>query len=404
MPVFEYKAINEFGKTVTGTMDAENAGIIQDYLDAQNFMPVKIKEKKSSNFEINLFSKKKKIKQEEIVNFTKQLVTLLKAGVPIISSLEAISEQAENPEFKNVLTQVHDSVERGSSFSDSLAQHPAVFYDLYTNSVRAGETGGVLDQVLERIGSLMSYEAETKKKVKSAMRYPIFVISAIVVGFSVLMAFVVPKFISIFKEAKAELPLPTKILLAISYVFQHYILYMAIGMVLLIVAFRYYTSTEKGKYQWHYVMLKMPVFGNLLTKTAMSRFTHMFETLNRSGLPILQTMSIISKTVGNVVIESEVLKIAQGIEKGKGISKPLSECSLFPPLVVKMVAVGEQSGSLDEMLKNVSEHYDTEVEYALEGLVSAIEPILTITIGALILLLALGIFMPMWNMTEVMGQ
>jgi len=403
MPLFEYKAINDIGKTITGTMEASFASAVSEYLDSQNFVPIKITEKKKTSFNINLINTKKKVKVEEQIIFTKQLVTLLKAGVPIISSLESLIEQTGNPTLGEVLTQIYHDVEGGSSFSDALKKHPAIFDELYVNSVRAGETGGVLDQVLERLGMLMSYEQEMKAKIKGATRYPIIVICGITIGFAVLMTVVVPKFVDLFASTGARLPLPTKILMGISEVFKGYWWAMLIGAVGIVVFSINYVKTTKGRYNWDKIKLKIPVFGNLFLKTAMSRFAHMFETLNKSGLPILQTMEIVSKTIGNVIIAEALDQVGQGIEKGKGIAKPLQESKLFPPLVVRMVAVGEQSGSLDEMLRNVSEHYDTEVNYLIQNLVTMIEPILTVTIGAIILLLALGIFLPMWEMMNAVG-
>jgi len=403
MPLFEYKAINDLGKTITGTMEATYPGAVSEYLDSQNFVPIKIAEKKQTSLNINLFSGKKKVKSEELINFTKQLVTLLKAGVPIISSLESLIEQTDNHTMKEILTQIYRDVEGGGNFSDALKKHPTVFSELYVNSVKAGETGGVLDQVLERLCMLMSYEQEIKAKVKGAIRYPIIVVCGIIIGFSVLMTVVVPKFVGLFASTGAQLPLPTKILIGISGFFKNYWWALLIGTVAVVIIFLNYIKTKKGKRNWDKTKLKIPIFGNLFLKTAMSRFAHMFETLNKSGLPILQTMEIVSKTIGNVVIAEALEKVGQGIEKGKGIAKPLQESKLFPPLVVRMIAVGEQSGSLDDMLKNVSEHYDTEVNYLIQNLVTMIEPVLTVTIGAIILLLALGIFLPMWEMMNAVG-
>ena len=406
MPVYEYKAINETGQQVTGTFEGPNPNAVFEYLDKKNMVPVKVNAKKGGGGGgLSLsFGKKKAIPTVEKINFTKQLVTLLKAGVPIISCLEALTEQAATPEFKRILEQIKDDVESGSSFSDALGKHSRVFDALYVNSVRAGEAGGVLDQVLERIGSLMAYEAEIKQKVKGAVRYPIIVIVGIVVGFALLMIIVVPKFKEIFASANIELPLPTKILLGISEFMQSY-WFILLGLVFgLFIGLKFYIKTPVGMKNWDAFKLKLPVFGNLFLKTAMSRFSHMFETLNKSGLPILQTMEIVSKTIGNLIIGNAIEKVGEGIEKGKGIARPMQESKLFPPLVVRMIAVGEQSGSLDEMLKNVSEHYDNEVNYLIDNLVGMIEPILTVTIGAMILLLALGIFLPMWDMMNVAQQ
>ena len=355
MPLFEYKAINDAGKTVTGTMEAGYASAVSDYLGNQNFMPLKITEKKQAKFNFS-FGGSKKVRTEDIITFTKQLVTLLRAGVPIISSLEAISEQTESQALKDTITRIHDDVEGGSNFSNALGKHPNAFDDMYVNSVRAGEAGGVLDQVLGRIGALMTYEVEIRSRVKGAMRYPIIVITGIFSAFGFLMTFVVPKFMDIFAKSTTELPLPTRILIGISSFMQQFWMLVIGAIVGGIIGFFYYIKTPAGRFQWDRLKLKIPIFGQLFLKTSMSRFAHMFETLNKSGLPILQTMEIVSKTLGNVFIGKELEKIGQGIEKGRGISKPLAESKLFPPLVVGMIAVGEQSGYIYEMLKNVYEH------------------------------------------------
>ncbi len=400
MPQFEYKALNQNGEPITGTMEAAVAAAVFEYLDKQNYTPLKIAVKKESGgFDISLFKKKANVKRDEVINFTKQLVTLIKAGVPITSSLDALAEQSDNQDLCKILRQVHDDVEGGSNFSDALSKHSAVFDGLYVHGVKAGETGGVLDQVLERIGALMAYEAEITQKVKGAIRYPIIVICGIVLGFSFLMVSVVPTFVEMFKGAET-LPLPTRILIGISDIF---VVYWWLALIVLSASFiglTFYKKTPKGELVIDALKLKVPVFGQLSLKSAMSRFAHMFETLNKSGLPILQTMEIVSNTIGNSVISKALVQAGQGIEKGRGISVPLKESGLFPPLVIRMIAVGEQSGSLDEMLHNVSDHYDSEVNYLIENLVGMIEPILTVSIGAIVLLLALGIFMPMWSLME----
>jgi type II secretory pathway component PulF len=249
----------------------------------------------------------------------------------------------------------------------------------------------------------MAYESEIRQKVKGAIRYPIIVIVGIILAFAFLMIQVVPTFTSMFAQSGSDLPLPTLILITISDFFVAYWYMMLIGIIGITVGLYFYIKTPKGRFNFDKFRIKVPIFGQLALKSAMSRFAHMFETLNKSGLPILQTMEIVSTTIGNVVIAKALEQAGQGIEKGRGISVPLKESGLFPPLVIRMIAVGEQSGSLDEMLNNVSEHYDNEVNYLIENLVSMIEPILTVSIGAMVLLLALGIFMPMWSMMEAVG-
>ena len=269
---------------------------------------------------------------------------------------------------------------------------------MYVNSVYAGEMSGALDDVLNRMCSVLKHEEETRKKVKSAMKYPIMVMSAMAVAFVVVMTLVVPRFADIFSTVNMELPLPTRMLMGISGFLQSYFIFIGIFLIVSSVSFYSFISTEKGRMWWDTTKLKIPLIGPLVQKSAMSRFTNMFETLNRSGLPILQTLNTVSSAVGNKAIEVIVKEVSLGVEKGQGIAGSMKKHDLFPPMVVRMISIGEQSGSLDDMLESVSNHYDVEVEYAIEGLTSMIEPILTVFLGGAVLMLAFGIFLPMWNL------
>lgn len=399
MPDFSYKAVNPDGAVVEDVMDAPNVGAVAQKLDQWGYIPLSIKERKRN--ELTLFSKNEKVSFDEIVLFTKQLYTLLKAGVPFLTSLEALAEQSSNPKMREVIRDLYVSVESGKSFSESLAKHEKIFNKLYVSSIRAGELSGQLEDVLARMTYVMEHEKETRDKIRSAMRYPMIVVSALVVAFAVLIMMVVPKFAAMFQQLGAQLPLPTRILIATNNILQQYWYYVGGILGGVITGIMKWKKTEKGRAVWDEKILKMPLVGDLLLKNAMSRFAKMFETLNRSGLPILQTLEIVSDTVGNVYIGNEIKKISEGVERGEGLARPLRRSELFPPMVVRMVAIGEQSGSLDEMLANISAHYDVEVDYSLKKLTSMIEPILTITIGIFILFLAMSIFLPMWNMMNL---
>jgi type II secretory pathway component PulF len=400
MPIFEFKAITAAGAEVTETMEAADAHRVAEHLDKLGYLPVRIREKKGLN-EIQIFSKKKKIRRDELIVFTKQLVTLLKAGVPLLSSLEAMVEQAENEALQEIIQKIYVDIESGLSFSAALGRHPKTFSELYVNSIKAGEMGGALDDVLERLALLMEHDQQTKSRIKSAVRYPIIVVVSLVLAFTALMLLVVPKFINLFEKLNVDLPLPTRLLIGFYTAVTSYWYLVIGGLVILAAAFFKFIKTEKGAYQWDMFKISVPVLGPLTLKTAMSRFTRMFETLNSSGLPILQTLEISAKTVGNLVVGKEIEKAAQGILQGQGIAGPLSQGKIFPPMVIKMISIGEQSGSLDEMLMNISSHYDTEVDYAVKNLTSMIEPILTVGVGVIVLFLALAIFMPMWDLTKL---
>jgi type II secretory pathway component PulF len=400
MPRFTYKAVTPQGAIVEDKMEAANAQAVAEKLQQFEFLPLKISAAGGA-MSRSLFQAKPKVKGDEVIVFTRQLVTLLKAGVPLLASLEALVDQTDNKSFQEIIKAIYKDIESGISFSEALGKHPKIFSPLYISSIRAGEFSGALDDVLERLSELMEHDRETRARVKAAMRYPIIVIVSMVVAFFALMLLVVPKFIAMFEKAGLELPLPTRALILIYNFVSQRGYWLIVIVAIAIAAFKLWVRTENGRYLWDGLMLKVPIFGPLILKTAMSRFTRMFETLNSSGLPILQTLDIVSNTVGNAVIGREIQKASLGIRQGEGIAVPLKQSRLFPPMVVRMISIGEQSGSLDEMLLNVSKHYDAEVEYAVKNLTSMIEPILTVGLGAIVLFLALAIFLPMWDLTKM---
>ncbi len=381
-------------------MDAPDASAVAGHLEGLGYLPLNIEEK-GQVAELKLFNRPKKLKDAEIIVFTKQLVTLLKAGVPLLVCLESLVEQTESESLRNVIQAIYIDIESGVSFSEALKNQPGAFSELYVNSIMAGETGGALDEVLQRLAELMEHDNETRSRIKSAMRYPVIVVVSLVVAFITLMLVVVPNFIDLFNKLHVELPLPTRILIGFHTLISSYWYLLLAFAVAAFAGFKWYVKTETGAFRWDQFKLSLPVFGELNMKTAMSRFTRMFETLNSSGLPILQTLEITAKTVGNLVIGKEIEKVSVGVLQGKGLAQPLNEGKIFPPMVIRMISIGEQSGSLDEMLVNVSRHYDTEVEYAVKNLTSLIEPILTVCMGVIVLFLALAIFMPMWDLTKI---
>ena len=402
MPAFAIKAVTSSGEIITDVLEAPNEQAATRDMYKKGYRPISIKKAKAekeassgSGAGGGLFAKK--VKLDELVLFTKELVTLLKAGVPMLTALEALAEQS-TPQFQEVLNQMNVSIVSGKSLSQAMDMHPKVFSKLYVNSVRAGEVSGSLDDVLIRMTTLLKHDQETKKKVKKAMQYPIFVLSAMIIAFVILMIKVIPNFTSMFASFDMELPLPTRLLMGASNFLQAYILYILGIGALIIGAILIYIKTPTGRYQYDSLLLKIPVIGKLVNKSTMARFTKMFETLNRSGLPIIQTLTTVSGALGNTVIEDIVKKVAVGIEKGEGIAGAMKKHDVFPSLVIRMIAIGEQSGSLDDMLDSISNHFDMEVDYAIEGLTSMIEPVLTMVIGGAVVVMAMGIFLPMWSM------
>lgn len=407
MPTFNYVAINEQGRQITGTLEAADSSAAARALEAQDLMPLKISagaaETKSRGAALadGAKPKRRKITDRDIIDFTRQLVTLLKAGVPILASLETLSGQADNPAFAEIVMQVASDIAGGMDLSAALAKHPKVFSELYVNAVKAGEAGGVLDEVLTRLTGVMKRDAEVRRQVKSALRYPIIVVTGMVIAFLVMVTVVVPKFAKIFAQVGMELPLPTKLLIFVANVLFNYYWLIALVVGAVVFGVRKYLSTETGRYRYDAFILKTPIFGPLVLKTAMTRFTSMFETLSRSGLPILQIFHIVSNTIGNKILGEALLKAAEGIEHGRGVAVSLAETNLFPPLVVRMISVGEESGAIDDMLGNIAEYYDSEVRSAVDGLTAMIEPLLTVGMGVMVTVLALAIFLPMWNMIDL---
>jgi type II secretory pathway component PulF len=405
MPIFRYKARDKYGALFTGEIDAIVKEAVAAQLDSLGYIPVFIEEQKvdlfSSDFFENLATYLQPITLQDLIIFTRQLATLVAAGLPFITSFDALIQQTENKRFKNIITQIRSDVEAGRSFSEALAKHPKVFNDLYVNMVKAGEVGGVLDEMLDRLASLAEHEAETRARIKAATRYPKIVIVALGVAIVILMTFVVPRFAALYANFHAQLPLPTRILIAVSNFSQHY-WYWAVGFVVLaLIGFKNYINTQKGRLQWDGFKLKVPIFGEIFLKAALSRFTRVFATLNRSGLPILQTLEIVAKTVNNVIISRVIDNIRDSARQGRGLVQPMRVSGIFPPVVIHMVGIGEETGKLDEMLMKVSQYYDRDVDYSIRNLSTTLEPLLLTLIGGVILFLALAIFMPWWNMINV---
>ncbi|MEI6153310.1 MAG: type II secretion system F family protein, partial [Deltaproteobacteria bacterium] len=355
MAKFTYKARDEKGALITGVMDGENKKAIYTQLDTMGFFPISAsEEKKGASSSINTgFAIFNKVKYDDLIFFTRQLQTVVRAGIPLISGLKALEEQTSNPRLKEAIKNTYQDIDRGQSFSDALAKHKNVFPEIYVSMIRAGEVSGSLEEVFERLSGVLEFQMKTKEMLKSAMRYPMFVISTLVGAFVVLIKFVVPKFADVFKSAKTELPLPTKILLLISDIAQEYTLPVIVLFIAAVAAFIFYKRTKQGALNIDRLKLKIPIIGPIVLKICMNRFAFMLENLVRAGLPIVQTLAIVSKTVGNEYIAQKIDEISGKVEKGKGITKPMKEAQIFPPLVLHLVSTGEETGALEEMLREV---------------------------------------------------
>ncbi len=404
MPSFRYKARSESGKSVSGTLDAPSREMVMSHLEEMGYTPISVNQETTGAAKAGggLFTRFEKVKGKDLVMITRQMHSLIRAGIPILSSLTILQKQTESMALKKALASISEQISGGSSLSDALRRFPRIFSDLYINTVLAGETGGSLPEVLDRLATLLEAEQETRKAVKSAVRYPIIALLVMVVAFFILNVMVVPQFATIYGRIGIDLPLPTRLMMASSKFINTYYYLVIGGLAAVIVGFIRFKRSKYGHYQVDKLKLKLPIFGPLFNKLAMYRFTKMLATLERSGVPILKIIEIVSLTVGNVVIGEELLAIREEVRDGKGISTSLQKRPIFPPMVASMLSVGEETGQLNEMAESIAYYYDQEIKYTVSTLTDLIEPILTVVIAVGVLGFALAIFLPMWDMISVL--
>lgn len=396
MPVFVWEGKLANGNVKKGEIEADSKASVQLLLKRQRILPTKVKAKSK---QFNLLPGKK-VKAKEIVIFTRQFATMINAGLPLVQCLEILSSQQPNPTFKKIISQIKGDVEGGSTFADALSKHPKVFDGLFVNLVAAGEVGGVLDTVLLRLAVYMEKAEALKNKVKSAMTYPIIVLSVAFIVVAVLMIFVIPTFQDLFKQFGSSLPAPTQLVVNISYVFRNY-WYIIIGSIVLFVfAIKWASKQEKGKYYIDSIALKLPIFGNLLKKVAVAKFTRTLGTMISSGVPIMDGLDITSRTAGNVIIENAIKAVRSAISEGQSMAEPLSQAGIFPGMVVQMISVGEATGAMDQMLSKIADFYDEEVDVAVDALTSALEPMLMVFLGVVIGFVVVAMYLPIFKMAS----
>jgi MSHA biogenesis protein MshG len=401
MPNYQYKARDKFSKPLSGVMFADDENAVATKLNQLGYAPIFITETKQESGMTKFLGSVVRIKSSDLNMFTRQLATLQKAGLPILLALSALREQAENKIFKEVIAQINRDIESGLSLSAALEKYPHIFDSLYVNMISSGEASGRLDQVLERLAILREHDETIRMRIKSATRYPMIVVVAIIIGFIVLTTLVIPRYAKIYAQYTTALPLPTQILLGINYAVTKLWWFLIIAGTTAYFLFKRYINTALGRIAWDAFKLKVPVFGPLFLKLSISRFTRVTGTLMRSGIPILKILDISSGATGNVIISKAILEIKNNVTEGKGMSEPMKISGLFPPIVTQMVAVGEETGKLDDLLIHVSNYYDEQVDYMISNLTSLIEPILIFVLGLGVLFMALGIFLPMWNLMSI---
>ncbi len=404
MTQFAYQAINENGNPISGLIEADSVETASQLLSTRGYIPTRVDEplrgsgKEGSK---NFFDHLRPLKAPDLILFTKQFGTMIRSGIPMLTLLKVLENQTVHPALKGALAAIQQDIKEGAGLAEAFKRHPRIFSSLYCSMLHAGETSGSLPRILDRLIYIIDHEHKVKSDIRSALNYPMIVVIALVIAFFVLLTFVVPQFVNIFMRAGLDLPLPTRICMALYEVLSGYWPFVIGGLLAASTGLFLYVRTDRGRYLRDRFLLSLPLIGPLFVKSAMSRFASVFSILQASGVTILDCIQILVGTIGNHAISREFDRIREQLEQGFGIAEPLRSARYFPPMVINMVAIGEESGNLDEMLQQVSLHYDAEVEYAMKRLSDAIGPILTVGLAAVVGFFALAIFLPMWDLTKM---
>ena len=406
MPKFSYEAINETGASISGVIDAESLDAARTLLLNRGYIPSRVAgaSERGALFGLTWESLQQRlgaVSMQELILFTKQFRTMFLAGVPIMRLLEVLEVQVANPKLRQIVTEITQDVREGSPLSDALAKHPKTFNTLYRSMIKAGEASGTIPEVLQRLIYILEHEHKIKSDVKSALQYPIIVVVALGIAFFVLLNYVIPRFVGIFARVGVDLPWPTRVSLMLHRALTDYWFITLTLVVAIVAGAAYYFRTEQGRFMRDAFLLRVPLVGSLFMKSAMSRFASIFSILQSSGVPVMSSLQILSGTIGNTAIAREFDQVRDRVEEGRGISGPLSTARYFTPMVIQMVAIGEESGQLDEMLQAVSVHYDDEVAFAVKRLSDAIGPVLVVGLAVVVGFFALAVFLPMWDLTKI---
>jgi type IV pilus assembly protein PilC len=395
VPVFKWTGKTKQGEVKSGEMEAGDAGVVEARLRQMGIEPTKVKKKpKEYNLVIPGFGG---VTSKDILVFTRQFSVMIDAGLPLVQALDILGSQSDNPAFKKVLLQVKARVEAGSTFADALAEHPKVFDELFVQLTKAGEIGGILDTILQRLGAYIEKNEKLARRVKGAMVYPAVVLTVAVGVIIVLLAFVTPTFEKMFKDFGGAMPGPTQLMINLSHgLVDNWYWYVGIPITF-VVAFKLFLRNPKGREAWDAFVLKTPMFGPLIRKVAVARFTRTFGTMLSSGVPILDALEIVAKSAGNRTIEKGIRYVRAKISEGKNIAGPLAETKVFPPMVVQMIGVGEATGAMDQMLGKIADFYDDEVDVAVAALTSALEPLMMVFLGGTVGFFMIAMYLPIFS-------
>ena len=406
MAIYRWQGVSPRGETISGEMEAATRDAVLARLRAQRIQPIpaKIRERgKGLDREIALPGLGEKVKTRDVVVFTRQLGTMIDAGLPIVQCLDILASQTENKKFRGVIRQLKEDVEAGATFTEALRKHPKIFDDLFVNMISAGEIGGILDTILQRLSVYMEKSMKLKAKIKGAMIYPATIITVAGGVTAVLLIWVIPVFAELFSSFGQELPAPTQFVINLSNFTIAYFHFLILAMVAAAVALRYSYQTENGRMAMDRALLEMPVFGDLIRKSSIARFTRTLSTLVSSGVPILDALLITAKTSGNKVVERAVLATRLSISEGNSISEPLVQSKVFPPMVCQMISVGESTGALDAMLQKIAEFYEDEVDNMVANLTTLMEPLVILFLGVIIGGLVISMYLPIFKLGSVIG-
>ncbi|MFW5731161.1 MAG: type II secretion system F family protein [Desulfonatronovibrionaceae bacterium] len=401
MPIFIYKARTRSGKKLKGDMDAPSLEMAETILKRKGMTEIKVKPKPKDILEGTFLEGG--VSSRDMVVFSRQFSTMINSGVPILQSLQVMCEQTENKKLRRKLYEIKSDIEGGSSLYDGLSRHKDVFDDLYTNMVDAGETGGVLDVVLDRLAQYIEKAAKLKSRVKSAMIYPGVIITVAVAVIAIILIFVIPTFEQMFADFGGALPAPTQFVINLSRFVKSNFLYIVLGMVVFFILFRLFYRWEQGKVLVDRWVLFLPVLGSLLRKVAVARFSRTLSTMITSGVPILNALDIVSRTSGNKTVELGVMEARKSIAEGQNLAEPLEETGIFPPMVIHMISIGEATGSLDNMLGKIADFYDDEVDVAVDTLTSLLEPIMIVFLGVVVGGLVISMYLPIFQIADVVA-
>lgn len=398
MPAFKWEGTDKEGKKQKGTMTAMDEAAVQNNLKQMQINPISIK-KSMGSVEIRIPGTQPKLKPKSLVIFTRQFATMIDAGLPLVQGLDILAAQNDDPLMQKVLYEVKADVESGSTFASALEKHKNVFDDLYVSLVSAGELGGILDTILDRLAAYIEKAAVLKKRVKSAMTYPVTILIVTIAVIAVMMWYVIPAFAKMFESlAGSSLPGPTQLVMAMSEGFIEKKVEIIIGLAAIVFTWKMLMRTPKTRYVLDSIFLKLPMVGSLIQKTAVARFTRTLGTMISSGIPILQALDVVRKTAGNMIIEEAIEKVKDKISEGKSMAEPLMATKVFPPMVVQMIAVGESTGALDAMLSKIADFYDEEVDTGVDALTSMIEPLMMVFLGGIIGFIMIAMYLPIFTM------